>query len=184
MSRLQSVWRVALAIVGALALAAVLLLWPTIATEQRRAGDAARGMAVAMVPTAAVDAARMETRPTAYGWRVVFRDVGVPCAETGFRCAPSAGASSGASPAGASPAGTSAVGVIRDVLVCVEYGSARGYFIAGMVHPVAWSSWRDAAGGGCVRSQLPPASSPPLAAESAPSSAPSAAPPSAPVSTR
>ena len=118
--------------------------------EHQRAVETARTMASGIVPANAVDQARVETRPTSYGWRVVFRDVQVACSQTGFRCSPTAAdvAAGGSDP------------LFRDVLVCVEYGTARGFFIAGMVRPVATVSWRDPGGAGCMRSKLP---SPPSA---------------------
>ena len=145
MSRARGISGVAAGTVGVLLLAGGTLVVPRIAAEQRRAAEAARAMAVAMVPADVVDDARVETRPTAYGWRVVFHDVQVRCSQTKFTCASGEGVASSLGPNQVFP----------DLLVCVEYGTGRGYFVAATTRPVAASSWRDAAGEGCVRSQLP-----------------------------
>jgi hypothetical protein len=116
----------ALAFGAVLLLAVAILVWPRYAAERQRPVEAARAMAAAIVPADAVDRARVETRPTGYGWQVVFRDVRVPCAQTKLRCSPHDGV----------PSEAGALGVFRDVYVCVEYGAAHGYFIVGSFRPV------------------------------------------------
>jgi hypothetical protein len=104
-------------------MAVATLVWPRFTEERLRAIETAHTWAMAAVPASAVDRARVETQPTAHGWRVVFRDAQVPCALTSWGCR-------------AGPSQTDETLVYRDVYVCVEYGTARGYMIAGMIRPV------------------------------------------------
>ena len=150
MSRSREIWGYVLGVGAVLVWAGDMLVWPRYAAVRHRAVEAARSMAIAEagVPATAVDQARVETLPTANGWRVVFRDVQVPCSQTQFRCVPPDGR----------PSGFSSDQVFRDVLVCVEYGTARGYFIAGMLRPVAGVTWRGGSAG--CQTPLPPSQTP------------------------
>ncbi|MGH2368413.1 MAG: hypothetical protein ACRDI2_09440, partial [Chloroflexota bacterium] len=113
MSRSRGLVGVTLAVGATLLLAVAMLVWPRVAAERLKAIEEARTFAVASVPAPAVDRARVETQPTAYGWRVVFRDAQVPCAQTSWGCR-------------VSPSQTDEALVYRDLFVCVEYGTARG----------------------------------------------------------
>ena len=102
-----------------------LLAWPRVATERERTIEAARAMAVAMIPSDAVDRSRVETRPTAYGWQVAFRGVQVHCSHTQFKCPQEGEAWRAPDPS-----------TFRDAYVCVEYGTARAYMIVARPEPV------------------------------------------------
>lgn len=104
-------------------LLAAVMLWPRYAAERHRALGEARAWANASLPAAAVDGAHTELRPTAHGWRVVFRDVDVPCSQTSWGCRTSG-------------SHTDERLVYRDAFVCVGYGSGRGYMIIGSLLPV------------------------------------------------
>jgi hypothetical protein len=114
---------VRLGLVAAALLAVVLagVAWPKLSAERERAVDAAHVMAGAAVPLSALEAAQVGVWPGTAGWTVVFRDALVPCGQTEL-CR-----------GGGWLPGSS---VIRDVLVCVEYGTGRAYAIVGKVNPV------------------------------------------------
>ena len=109
--------------VVAIVFAASWVLWPRYAAEKERALAAARTWAAATIPTAALDRSRTELRPTPHGWRVVFRGVDTPCEQTSWGCR-------------AGPNQADDGRVYQDLWVCVEYGTGRGYMIAGTFRPV------------------------------------------------
>ena len=88
MPRSPAILGAASAAVAILLVAGTVLVWPRLAAEHERAVAAVRARAAGVVPVDVVDDAWIETRPTLYGWRVVFRDVQVPCSHTKFRCTP------------------------------------------------------------------------------------------------
>ena len=114
---------IALMVGAALLVAVATLAWHRYSEDRVRAIETARTWAATSIPTSAIDRARPEAQPTPHGWRVVFREARVPCAQTSWGCR-------------AGSAQTDETLVYRDVYVCVEYGTARGYLIAGMLQSV------------------------------------------------
>ena len=117
--------RTVLALLGVLL--GALFLWTQYASERERALHAARTWAASSLPATALRRSHVELQPTLHGWRAVFRGVDVPCAQTEWGCYHSDG----------TPPLGDEMPVFRDVFVCVEYGTGRGYRIAGSIRPVS-----------------------------------------------
>ena len=115
---------VGLVAVGLLILVASFVALPRLAAERTQALAVAHAWAVQSLPAGVADSARVELQPTVYGWRVVYRNVDVPCAATSWGCR-------------AGPSRSDESLVYTDLWACVEYGTGRGYFFGVSIRSVA-----------------------------------------------